>query len=270
MKLISAIAGLLAACLALGLVSKGVARSIFIACSLLLVILLVTYLAARVSRAENSLADQSRVINFFTTFLNNLAGPSLFDIEEWIEEVTVGKNGDATIRRWLTLRIGGVELPHCWTANYPTYDMDVRDHKKVTVEARSWGPARQQIGPRYNVTTTWLGKKQRLYILFDEPVPAGSVCHVFLELKWPKFFKALADGNREIVDWTTHREFRRIRSTFIIGRECGIGGVTISRLNAVSSIPNVARAGDGTVVITTEYQDVPGGSHVGYIIDRAD
>ncbi|WP_406123723.1 hypothetical protein OHQ89_16195 [Streptomyces canus] len=269
LRLLWWIGGALVGCLALGLISTSLAKLVLLLCTLALIVLLIAYLTARSAQGYHNLRDSQRIINNFTTYLNNAAGPTAFDIERWIEEIHVGKNGDTTIKRWLTLRVGAVDLPHCWTANYPTAEMKSRDRKKVSIEARTWGPTPQDIGARYAVATTWLDKKQRIYILFDEPAPAGTQCYVFIRLNWPGFFEGIVAGQREIVDWTTHRTFGEVQSTLTIKSECRHSEIVVSAMNAASNKPNMTKDSDGVITITESYNSLPPGSHVGYIIDKA-
>ena len=67
-------------------------------------VVIIAYQASGLSAAKRLVCQRERTIRWFTIRLYPEDVPSVYDILEWDETITVKKGGDTGIEHWLTLR----------------------------------------------------------------------------------------------------------------------------------------------------------------------
>jgi hypothetical protein len=139
---------------ALGLATRNNTTSLIaVILSFFFALVLIVFFAYQWRSTSAGMADRARTLTRYAERFIRQADYQAFAITDWRESVTVGRNGDSTIERWITISVGAHELYSCWSANYSTTTSELAGSQKrrIKVEARSFDENRQ-LGARYDVT----------------------------------------------------------------------------------------------------------------------
>lgn len=252
------------------------AVSLTVGCGITVGLLLIIYGTVRKMRGMaveiRKLRTGTGVLQRYIDMTTRQMAPDAFTIDDWEESVTVKKNGDTTVERWITVIVGKDELVSCYTANFQTARMTDKQRSRVCVKAHEF-ESNRTIGAPYEITDKWEDSKQTIYIHFRQGLPKGGVARIWVRWTWPGFYKSLLDGvEPEPVEWRMGRKVRHIKSSLIFASDCGIHKTRNFNVSPLlgSPAPTQQRRPDASISIEVEYHDVAAGSQLGYVLDNND
>jgi len=261
------IIGLLAA---VGVITGGSVSFIAVGSSIFVAIVFISTLSLQLRRVSELLRERTRVVNLYTDrFVRSES--RAYTVEDWDEFVTVNRNGDTTLEKWITIRVGDEDLYSAWSWVYKTgiwksSQIGASERRRIKVEARGFDENRN-LGARYDVTQEWEDNRLQLFIHFEDTAPAGAIVRVWIRWVWPRYYKALFDGGTEVVEWLMHRQAKRISTTMSFDPKCAPKGNFNISPHTGCPVPAQTRTPDGRVMITAEYLAVPVGVKFGFKLD---
>jgi hypothetical protein len=193
----------------------------------------------------------------------------LFHTNAWDEEARVGKKGDTTIARTMTIRAGAAPVPAIWTLASRNSEAHlgqaVKD--KVRIVARfihddgSEGTELVSIG-------RWEGDRSiRIFIFFDRDLsPQTEVC-IRLVIHWPKYGADMLDGTSEINHWTFRRQTDDFKSLQIYEKSFAPKGVRITPLPGSPAPDRTTDATSGSTHVRLNLGQIAIGQEYGYRAD---
>lgn len=238
-------------------------RVAFVVGAIVLVLLLLVYLSARVSKLDSEAREYRALLSRYSYMLMELQ-PSQFDIKQWEQVAVIAANGDtqefitvcAVIRnaeaRFFRLRFG------------PGWDQPKSVQKKVNAQVRSL-LVDGSMGPSFLVTSHWSADgKLDMVSHFHSPAEVDSEIRLKMEWTWPKKCVPLMVHKkpdpftfyfRQPVERATYTivlpagvdvhwdvvALNRIRDDFEIIRKTSAGRVEITL--AINNLPANRRAG---------------------------
>jgi hypothetical protein len=249
--------------------NRGAASIVAVSFGYFIATVLILYFALKWRSADRQASERARSLTEYAERTMRQNKELSFSITEWDEKAIISKNGDTIIERRITLEVGAQDLHSCWTANYSTSggELSAREKHEVLVQARSISES-GELGARYDLTDSWEGTKQRIYIHFERPAPSGSTVRIWVRWSWPAFFRHLLRGGVEQVEWNFHRPMRSLSATMTFDSSC-----RLKSLFPVTSYPNCPAPTqernnpDGSLEIRATYNNVAEDTTVGFRLD---
>lgn len=249
-----------------GVITGGSISFIATGASLFIALVVISVLSLQLSASRHLLEERARIVNLYTKRFAESVEPSAFTIEDWHEEVVINKHGDATLDRWVTMKVGDESLYSIWSGLYSQYEVNDAERRRVKVEARAFHEPRI-LGARYDVTSTWEGSSVRVFIHFHQPASAGDIVRIRLHCEWPMYYRRLLDGDTDIVEWFMRRPNKRITAEMRFDK-----AYNRARRFSISPykgcpMPEQEELADGSLKILARYDDIPVETIVGFKID---
>lgn len=194
---------------------------------LVAVVLFVLLGIAERRRLHSRIELDADTINRYVQFIGQR---SPFTIRSWTQVVTIGKAGDVSIRREMTLSHADDTEPHFLRANvsyYGTVHLTDSMKRRVNVEVYRRNPADGDRGTRvhrtYSWSTTGSGKPSMdVVVHLDGGLEEGEV--VIVEWDWPRYSEDLRSArSTELFDVVFRRPVDDFRYEIRL-KDCG--GVT--------------------------------------------
>lgn len=250
----------------MGLLTQGTKALLAGSAALFVAVVVISALALQLRAADNLLSERARIVNLYTRRFARHLESYAYAIEDWDERVTIEKNGDTTLEKWATLRIGDEDLYSVWTWIFKRGEVSDAQRRRVRVEARSFDE-QGSLGARYDVTQSWGGNRVQLFVHFEHPAKAHSIVRIWLHWEWPRYYKELLSGATDTVEWLMHRPTKRIATTMIFSKTCNLRNDFYITPFEGCIIPSQVRAPDNALSIEVEYLDVPVETPIGFTLD---
>lgn len=249
-----------------GVIAGGSASFVAVAASLFIAVVIISAISLQLHAKTALLAERARIVNLYTDRFARSIESYAYSIESWDEIVTVKKNGDTALEKWVTIQVGHEDLYSVWSGVHKRGEVSDRQRRRVRVEARGFDE-NGVLGARYDVTHAWDGNRLQLFIHFEEPASAGEVVRIWLRWEWPRYYKELLDGDIEVVEWSMKRPNKNITTRMIFDRSCGIRNEFHITPYRGCPLPAQSREPDNSLTITVEYIDVPIDVKIGFRLD---
>lgn len=261
-----AVVGLLAGA---GIITGGGISLAATGAGLFIALVIITALSLQLRSARHLSAERARIVNFYIHRLTQSYEPYSFTIEDWDENVTINKHGDAVLERWVTIKVADEKLYSIWSGAYTQADVNDALRRRVKAEARGFDEdnGNRVLGARYDVTSDWEGKKIRLFVHFERPASAGETVRIWLRWEWPTYYEGLLNGRTDIVEWSMHRPTKHVAAKLVFDKATHAKGFRITPY-ARCPMPKQEPQPDGGLMVSTEYRDIEPDTTVGFRIDR--
>jgi hypothetical protein len=234
---------------------------------------IIVSLGVQLRRRRAELADRARTLTWYVDKFVRAPDHLAFHIDDWFEDTTVGKNGDAFIERWITLIVGEHELFSCWTATYPSTGARLSNsmRRKVKVEARAFAMTNsgRELGAHYDVTYEWEEDKQRAFIHFGQTRAPGETVRLWVRWRWPQYYRALLEGATEPFEWIMHRPAGKLRAEITFSKAARVKNPPRVTPFTGCPRPELRDSSDGATVVTFEQVNLPANTPVGFTLDTA-
>ena len=261
-----AVIGLLAGA---GIITGGGVSLAATLAGLFIALVIITALSLQLRSARHLLAERARIVNFYIHRLAQSKEPYSFTIEDWDENVTINKHGDAVLERWVTIKVVDEKLYSIWSGAYTQADVNDALRRRVKAEARGFyeDNGSRVLGARYDVTSEWDGKRIRLFVHFERPASAGETVRIWLRWEWPTYYEGLLNGQTDIVEWSMHRPTKHIAGKLVFDKASHEKSFHITPYTGCP-MPKQEPQPDGGLVISAEYHRIQPETTVGFRLDR--
>lgn len=249
--------------------NRGAASFVAVMLSFAIAILLIIFLALQWRTLATTLRARDKILTRYADRFVKSSANDTFSIEDWRETAIVGRAGDASIERRITLLAGAEGLYTVCITNYSTSadELTLSRRRKVKVQARSFNE-QDELGARYDLTTNWIGSRQRAFIHFHNPVPANTIVRIWVQCEWPRLCTSVLNGQPSVIEWKFRRDIKRLAATMIFEKYFGVPGPLSITAFQGSVTPNQVVQADRSTVVSVEYLNLPKDSTVGFLVDR--
>ncbi|GAA3266732.1 hypothetical protein Dvina_34595 [Dactylosporangium vinaceum] len=215
------------------------------------------------------------VIRRLTQTLRDQQTPSAYTWERWIEEATVDRGGDMTLRQWRTLRSVTDPVRVVWAAfeQTPHGNLTAAQKRGITVTANSFTTdpdGGRTIGPSFDLTRVWFDEADALvvYLCFADPVPPGETLGIVFTWFWPGCYRHLLAGGRDDVFFLRRRgSVGELDVTYTFLPATGVADRLLVRPLPGSPLPS--RSGTDEATFTVTYRG-PLPERVGFTLEAPD
>jgi hypothetical protein len=235
--------------------------------ALVAAVLLILLGIAERRRLHGRIERDADTINRYVKFIDQRTP---FHIQVWKQVVTISRNGDAVIRREMTLTRADDSEPHFLRANvsyYGSVRLSESMKRRVNIEAYRMNPADGDRETRarwtYSWSTTTAGKPSLdVVVHLDGGIEEGEV--VVVEWSWPRYSEDLrADRDTELFDVVFRRDVAEFQYEIRL-KDCG--GV-IPAIGSRGGIGFTRRSEAGDYVVGFGQSKPALGANVGVVID---
>lgn len=249
-----------------GLITTGTASLVAVFLGLFMAVVVIGALSLQLRTTRRLLAERTRIVNLYTGRFARSIESYAYVIEDWDESVTVSKNGDTTLEKWVTIQVGDEDLYSVWSWIYKRNPVGNAERNRVKVEARSFDENRE-LGARYDVTSAWEGNRVQLFVHFEQPAHAGQIVRIWLRWEWPEYYNGLLAGEIDVVEWLMHRPTKRIATKMLFDTSCKIRSAFHVTPHADCPVPQQTINPDKSLIVAIEYSDVPVDTRIGFRLD---
>jgi len=194
---------------------------------------------------------------------------NLFHTTAWREEVRVGKDGDTTIIRFMTLQAGPGPVSAVWTLASRNSPAHLSEQVKEAVRVNAnFLDEEDVVGTSIVTTTRWEGERfLRIYMYFDRDLAADSTTMIRLQIKWPKYSADLLDGIVEPSTWIFRRPTSSLKVATAYDKVFAPTGVRVTPL--VGSVkPTITQdEASGSTHVRFELDDIEVDREYGYRVE---
>jgi hypothetical protein len=251
----------------LGLVTDT-QRLLDVALTGLVAVLFLSVVALWLSRVQlqRDLGRRSRTLDRYAEKLTvrQRLNLELFETTEWREEITISSGGDARIRRWFKVVVGGSEaLDAFWSvqSSHNNGPPSPKVRGKIEMRAYSYDFDTGVYGAPFDVDLRWETPHQcKAFVFFDREVPQSREIGIFVEWRWPRHFEDFARGAAEPFRWSFRLKAARLESDVFIDGGVAPGGVLLTNMPG-DPMAKAARRPDGSTHVRF-ILDAPQQNHV--------